>query len=143
MIFLNTEIPKFKPSQFRYYTELPKFKQSQFRFIRNWHQHLASAPTHKQINLCTVQYTIQYTSYAFKYTAHRLLQITQISQFSRFSPIAQIRDGKTSTWFGAARPVVHFIRTGPARNTILILGPFGPAKIYLVQCSKLRILSTY
>ena len=32
VIFLNTEILKFKPSQFQYYIEIPKFKQSQFRY---------------------------------------------------------------------------------------------------------------
>ena len=44
--------------------------------------------------------------------------------------------------FGPALPVVPF--PGPARPVIqiLILGPFGPAKIYSVQCSKLRLLTT-
>ena len=45
----------------------------------------------------------------------------------------RIRDGKTTIFFGPARPVVPI--PGPVRPVIqfLILGPFGPSKIYSVQ----------
>ena len=82
-------------------------------------------------------YSVLYENYVIEY-----LKLTVLLLIVNVSSYITFRDGKTTIFFGPALLVVPF--PGPARPVIqfLILGPFGPAKIYSVQCPKLRLLST-